>query len=135
MYLSKNIRHLRREHKLTQSDVADQIGKSKENVSAYEKERSLPPIDVILKLSEIFQVTIDDLVNKDLSKEGPGRPDDEAPRKSIKPTADDEELFRRLLVLKLEEVSERLKESDPELYEELRLDALVRDQKKKRGLD
>lgn len=120
---------------MTQSDVAEKINKTITTVGDYEKGRSMPPLDIAQKLCEIFQVTLDDLVNKDLSKEGPGRPDGEAPRKSIKPTADDEELFRRLLVLKLEEVSERLKESDPELYEELRLDALVRDQKKKRGLD
>ena len=135
MYTANNIRYLRRKLGLTQSHVAEKIDKTITTVGDYEKGRSMPPLDVAQKLCEIFQVTLDDLVNKDLSKEGTGRPEEEAPRSGKKPTSVDEELFRQLLVLKLEEVSERLKESDPELYEELRLDALVRDQKKKRGLD
>ncbi|MCB9352595.1 MAG: helix-turn-helix transcriptional regulator [Lewinellaceae bacterium] len=129
MHLSKNIKHLRQEHRLTQEDLASQIDKSKGNISAYEKGKILPPVDVIIKFCEIFNVSLDDIIHKDLSKEGPGRPDDEAPRTEYKPTAEDEELLRRFLVLKLEEVANALKEEKPELYNRLQLDKLIKKEK------
>ena len=135
MHISKNIKFLRKKHGLTQNDVAEQLGKTVTVVGGYERGKIVPPLEVTIQLCEIFQVNLDDLVNKDLSKEGTGRPEEEAPRSGKKPTSVDEELFRQLLVLKLEEVSNRLKESNPELYEELRLDVLVKDQKKKKGLE
>lgn len=129
MYLSKNIKYLRQENRLTQDDLSSQIDKSKGNVSAYEKGKILPPVDVIIKLCEIFKVSLDDIVHKDLSKEGTGRPKEEAPRKSTEQPTYDEKLFRQLLVLKLEEVSNALKEEQPELYKRLRLEELVREEK------
>lgn len=134
MYLKNNIKYLRQSKGLSQEQIAERIGKTKSNLSSYENGRSVPPLDVLLKLCDLFQVNLDDLVNKDLSKEGPGRPEEEAPAKSSKPLAYDEVLFRQLLILKLEEVSNRLKESDPEMYEELRLDELITREKKNRGL-
>ena len=135
MYTGNNIKLLRKRLKMTQGEIAEKIDKTITTVGDYERGKSIPPLDIANKLCEIFQVNLDDLVNKDLSKEGTGRPEEEAPRSGKKPTSVDEELFRQLLVLKLEEVSNRLKETNPELYEELRLDVLVKDQKKKKGLE
>ena len=129
MYTANNIRYLRRKLGLTQSHVAEKIDKTITTVGDYEKGRSMPPLDVAQKLCEIFQITLDDLVNKDLSKEGPGRPDEEALLKSLKPTAEDEELLRRFLVLKLEEVANALKVEKPELYNRLQLDKLIKKEK------
>ena len=131
MHTANNIRYLRRKLGLTQSDVAEKINKTITTVGDYEKGRSMPPLDIAQKLCEIFQVTLDDLVNKDLSKEGPGRPDEEAPRKSTIPTPSDEdqELLRRLLILKIEEIAADLKEEQPELYKRFRLAELIRKEK------
>ena len=115
---------------MTQGEIAEIIDKTITTVGDYERGKSIPPLDIANKLCEIFQVDLNGLVNKDLSKEDPGRPDEEAPRSGKKPTDDDEELFRRLLVLKLEEVSNALKEEQPELYKRLRLAELVRAEKK-----
>lgn len=129
MYLSKNIKYLRQENRLTQDDIANKIGKSTGNVSAYEKGKTLPPVDVIIKLCEIFKVSLDDIVHKDLSKEGLGRLEEEALRKSFEPTSEDEELLRRFLVLKIEEIAGALKKEQPELYKRFRLAELIRKEK------
>lgn len=128
MRLKHNIKHLRQSRGLSQEQLAEQIGKTKSNLSSYENGRSVPPLEVLLQLCEVFQVNLDDLVNKDLSRETPELPK-EAPRRRFDPDMEEEELFRRLLVLKLEEVSNRLKETQPELYKELRLGELVKREK------
>ena len=131
MYISENIKILRKRLGLTQSDIAERLGKTVTAVGDYERGKSTPPLEVTLQLCEIFQVNLDDLVNKDLSKEGPGRPDEEAPRKSTIPTPSDEdqELLRRLLILKIEEIAADLKEEQPELYKRFRLAELIRKEK------
>lgn len=127
MHLGKNIKYLRQEKRLTQDELAAQLEKSSGNVSAYEKGKILPPVDVIIKLCEIFHVSLDDIIHKDLTKEEPGRVEKEDPARLV---AENDDLLRRFLILKLEEVSNRLKDRDPELYTELRLDELIQREKK-----
>ena len=129
MHIGSNIRLLRKRLRLTQSDIAEELGKTVTAVGDYERGRSIPPLEVTIQLCEIFNVSLDDIVHKDLSKEDPGHPDDEALRAELKPTAEDEELLRRFLVLKLEEVANALKEEKPELYNRLQLDKLIKKEK------
>ena len=86
MYTGNNIKLLRKRLKMTQGEIAEKIDKTITTVGDYERGKSIPPLDIANKLCEIFQVNLDDLVNKDLSKEGTGRPEEEAPRKSFEPT-------------------------------------------------
>ena len=66
-YLNTNIRHLRKQNTLTQGTLADQIGIKRSLVGAYEELRAEPKIQTIQKLSELFAISIDDLINIDLS--------------------------------------------------------------------
>ena len=125
MYLANNIKHLRQRGKLTQEDIATQIGKSKGNVSAYEKGKSLPPIDVILQLCDIFQVNLDDLVNKDLSKEG-STPAEEASTVKKELTPENQSLLVHLLKLKVKELAKEIEHHNKERYNELDLDDLLK---------
>jgi len=71
-FLNANIKHLRKERSMTQSDLAKRIGIKRSLVGAYEEHRAEPKLATIQKLAYLFQVPLDDLINTDLSKSGPG---------------------------------------------------------------
>ncbi len=125
MHLSNNIKALRKKRGYTQERLAKELGKTKATVSDYEKGKSLPPLDILLKMSELFDVNLEELVNKDLEKEyvSPGQ----RTTKASSPNPN-EELLNRLLLQKLEEVAGELKENYPEAYRKLKLEELIRRQ-------
>ncbi len=55
---------LRREHNLTQNDIADRLNISAQVVSKWENDLTSPDIDTLLKLSDIFNITVDELLGK-----------------------------------------------------------------------
>ena len=65
-YTSKNIKYLRQKLSLTQSKLAHIIGKRKSIIGAYESGMALPPNDVMMIMSDEFQVTIDDLIRSNI---------------------------------------------------------------------
>lgn len=70
MYLSKNIKVLRKSQKLSQSEISEALGVNSSSISMYEGDKSVPSFDVLLKMSEIFGVSLDDLVFRDIENEG-----------------------------------------------------------------
>ncbi len=66
--LSKNIRHLRSLKKWSQEQLAEQLEIPRARIGSYEEERCDPPIDTVIKLSNLFHIAIDALVKCDLSK-------------------------------------------------------------------
>lgn len=58
------IKELRNEKGLLQSDVAKYIGKSERIVGFYEKGERDPSTDTLIKLSELFDVSIDYILGK-----------------------------------------------------------------------
>ena len=58
------IKELRNEKGLLQSDVAEYIGKSERIVGFYEKGERDPNTDTLIKLSELFNVSIDYILGK-----------------------------------------------------------------------
>ncbi|MCI8760981.1 MAG: helix-turn-helix transcriptional regulator [Clostridia bacterium] len=58
------IKQLRLEKHLLQSDVAKYIGKSERIVGFYEKGERDPNTDTLLKLSELFDVSVDYILGK-----------------------------------------------------------------------
>lgn len=59
---SEKLRSLRAAKGLTQLQVADRIGISKAMISAYETASKAPSIDVLIRLSRLFGVSVDYLV-------------------------------------------------------------------------
>ena len=53
---------LRKEKKLTQAEVAEMMGVTDKAVSKWERDLSFPDINSIPKLAEIFEVSVDDLM-------------------------------------------------------------------------
>lgn len=61
--IGKNIRSLRKEKKLTQSELAKLLYVSQDTISLWELDKSLPEIPYLIKLAKIFNVTTDYLLN------------------------------------------------------------------------
>lgn len=68
--LSLNIRYLRKSNRITQKELARLLGVEDPAVSKYESGDNKPTVEGLLNISEFFGVTVDDLLKKDLSKEG-----------------------------------------------------------------
>lgn len=62
MELKDRILQLRTEKKWKQSDLAEKLGIHQKQVSAYERGANLPSTETLIKLSEIFDVSLDYLV-------------------------------------------------------------------------
>ncbi|MFY9309773.1 MAG: XRE family transcriptional regulator [Bacteroidia bacterium] len=69
--ISKNIRILRDLKKLSQEQLAEALGINRSRLGAYEEARNEPPIELLIRLSTYFQISIDALVRGDLSKTTP----------------------------------------------------------------
>ena len=62
MSLGTNISRLRAEKHLSQGDLADILNVSRQSVSKWETDGSVPDLDKLVKLSRVFGVTLDELV-------------------------------------------------------------------------
>ena len=71
MSFRDNLQHLRATHAMTQEQLALMLGVSRQSVTKWEAEKSYPEMDKLLKLCQIFDVTLDDLVQGDLTTSAP----------------------------------------------------------------
>lgn len=60
--LGKRIKELRNKYKLTQTELAEQVGVTKSTIAAYENNSRLPSYEVLIKMSDVFKVSIDSLL-------------------------------------------------------------------------
>ena len=60
--VSKNIKKLRNEKNLTQEDIAKKLFVTRQTVSSWESGRTQPDIETLVKLSEIFSVSTEELI-------------------------------------------------------------------------
>ena len=59
----KGLKQIRKERRLTQLKVAIDLNISREALSHYENGKREPSIDMLIKMSEYFNVSIDFLIN------------------------------------------------------------------------
>lgn len=62
MTLGEKIAELRTDHHLSQADLAEKMGVSRQSVSKWETGNSVPDLDKIVILSELFHISLDTLV-------------------------------------------------------------------------
>ena len=67
-FLGSNLRLLRKEKGLTQEQLAGKIGTKRSLIGAYEEGRTEPKLQTILNICHYFNVSIDALINHDMSK-------------------------------------------------------------------
>ena len=68
MTLGENIARLRAEKRLSQGDLAELLDVSRQSISKWETDASVPELDKLLRLAEIFGVTLDELVKGEAEK-------------------------------------------------------------------
>ena len=61
MDFGKQIKQIRLERKLTQEQMAEQLGVSRQAVSNWENNKNLPDLELIISMSRLFSVSLDDL--------------------------------------------------------------------------
>ncbi|KEY19286.1 XRE family transcriptional regulator [Kaistella antarctica] len=66
--LSENMRHLRGQQKYAQQKIADDLLITRGRYAKYEDGSSEPPIEILIRLSKYYRISIDLLVGLDLSK-------------------------------------------------------------------
>ena len=64
MELSKQIKKYRTEANLSQEELADKIYFSRLTISNWENEKNYPDIKSLVLMSEVFQVSLDNLVKR-----------------------------------------------------------------------
>lgn len=64
-----NLLALRKIHDMSQEELADAIGVSRQTLSKYETGESLPDIEKCMLIADVFGVTVDDLLNFDSKSE------------------------------------------------------------------
>lgn len=69
MSFGENLINLRKQKGWSQDDLADNLNLSRQAISKWENDTSKPDIDNIKKISKVFSVTIDDLLNNDVVKD------------------------------------------------------------------
>jgi len=71
MSFRNNLQHLRATRNMTQEQLAMLVGVSRQSVTKWEAERAYPEMDKLIKLTQIFDCTIDELVSGDLTTRAP----------------------------------------------------------------
>lgn len=68
MILADKIINLRKKNGLSQEELAEMVGVSRQSISKYEGAQSIPDLTKIIKFSKIFGVSIDYLVNDEIEE-------------------------------------------------------------------
>ena len=76
MTLGERIYKLRTEKEMSQGDLADALEVSRQSISKWETNGSVPELDKLVKLSEIFGVSLDELVLDKKQPEEPVKPEE-----------------------------------------------------------
>lgn len=97
MKLNEKIIALRNKYQMSQGDLAEKLNVSRQSVSKWETGASIPDLDKLIAMSELFQVTMDELVKDDAmlgqAKEAPVGENGNAVRKTEASTRNRENTF------------------------------------------
>lgn len=87
MALSERLYELRKKSCLSQEQLAEQLGVSRQAVSKWESGKAVPESDTLISISRYFNVTLDYLMKENDSASvaaGTGKPQEETGRRRIK---------------------------------------------------
>ena len=68
MNLSENLKKIRKDNNLSQEDLAEKLGVSRQSVSKWESGAAYPEMDKMLQICKIFNVNIDELLNQNIKE-------------------------------------------------------------------
>lgn len=65
MKFNEKIKKIRLDNNLTQEEMANKLYVSRSSIAKWEQDRGLPSVDLLYKISETFDIKIDDLLNEE----------------------------------------------------------------------
>lgn len=65
-YFASNLRHLRKAHRMSQQEFADQLNVKRSNVAAYETKNVEPRLALLMEIAKVFSVSVGELITADL---------------------------------------------------------------------
>ena len=68
MELGNHIKHYRNEKGLSQEELAERVYVTRQTISNWENNKNYPDINSIVLLSEVFEISIDNLIKGDLEQ-------------------------------------------------------------------
>ena len=68
--LVENLYRLRKAHRYTQQEISDLLNISRQAYSNYETSKRTPDLDSLMRLADIYGVSLDQLVNHPCTKDG-----------------------------------------------------------------
>ncbi|MDO4437705.1 MAG: helix-turn-helix transcriptional regulator [Coriobacteriaceae bacterium] len=68
MSFRTNLQYLRAERRMTQEQLAMLLGVSRQSVTKWEAEKAYPEMDKLIKICQLFDCSLDDLVQGDVSR-------------------------------------------------------------------
>jgi len=63
--LGETLLYLRKRHRYTQEDVAEQLGVSRQTIAKWENNESIPDVLSAAKLAELFDVSLDEMLSEE----------------------------------------------------------------------
>ncbi|MBQ2744451.1 MAG: helix-turn-helix transcriptional regulator [Lachnospiraceae bacterium] len=61
--IGRFLKELRKSENMTQEELGDRVGVTNKTISKWENGNYMPPIDVLMLLSEIYGVSINEILN------------------------------------------------------------------------
>ena len=104
MTLGEKISALRNQLGMSQGDLAEKINVSRQSVSKWETNTSVPELDKLIQLSELFQITLDELVKGDImekadsAKEPASETMEQPPQVIVRKTVDTRKIIGTILL-------------------------------------
>lgn len=71
MNLGEKIYQLRTEKNLSQGDLADRLDVSRQSVSKWENNTAVPDLDKLIKICDIFEISLDEITGRETHKSKP----------------------------------------------------------------
>lgn len=68
MKLADNLKQIRKKHNMSQEDLAEALGVSRQSVSKWESGISYPEMDKVLEICKMFNLNIDELLNQNIKE-------------------------------------------------------------------
>lgn len=61
------LRQKREERRMSQSDLAERLGVSRQNISSYETGFKVPPLKVVVAAADVFRCSTDEMIGRKIS--------------------------------------------------------------------
>lgn len=65
-FLSINLKYLRNKRQISQQQLADQLGIARSSLAEYERGKTEPNLDTLIKISKAFNITLDALITQNI---------------------------------------------------------------------